>query len=139
MKVFWDTNLFIYLWENSELTDKALRLAEQLSNEGAVLCTSSLTLGEILVRPFSEEKLEEVENYVHWFQDIEIISFGQREAITFARLRGQIPALKPPDAIQLSCAVSAGATQFVTNDNRLSRLPLEKMKVTSLEDALEQG
>lgn len=138
MKVFWDTNLFIYLWENSVLTNKALQLAEQLSDEGAALCTSSLTLGEILVKPFSEERLEEVENYVRWFQEIEVVSFGQREAITFARFRGQFPAIKPPDAIQLSCALSAGAKQFITNDNRLSRLPLDEMAISSLEDAFKR-
>jgi len=138
MKIFWDTNLFIYLWESSDYTDKVLRLAERHSGDGVELCTSSLSLGEILVKPFSEGKMGEVEAYVRWFQDIEVVSFGQQEAITFARLRSQFPGLKPPDAIQLSCALSAGAGQFVTNDSRLNQLKLENMTVSSLEEALGQ-
>lgn len=138
MKVFWDTNLFIYLWENSDLTDKVLQLAKRHSEEGAALCTSSLSLGEILVRPFSKGKEAEVEDYVRWFQDIQIVPFGQREAIAFAQLRSQFSGLKPPDAIQLSCALSAGAAQFVTNDNRLSRITLGSISVLSLENALNQ-
>lgn len=136
MKIFWDTNLFIYLWENSQYTKKVLQLADQYSANGDDLCTSSLSLGEILVKPFADEQLDQVEAYVRQFQEIEVVPFGQKEAITFARLRSQFPTLKPPDAIQLSCAFENGAAQFVTNDDRLSRLTLEKMTVFSLEDAI---
>ena len=135
MKIFWDTNLFIYLWENSQHTEKVLQLADQYSANGDELCTSSLSLGEILVKPFVDEQLNQVEAYVRQLQEIEVVPFGQKEAITFARLRSQCPTLKPPDAIQLSCALEFGAAQFVTNDDRLSRIALEKMTVFSLEDA----
>lgn len=136
MKVFWDTNLFIYLWEDSHHTEKVLTLANQHAARGDELCTSSLSLGEILVKPFSDRKLEMVEAYVRQFQEIEIIPFGQREAITFARLRSQNPSLKPPDAIQLSCALESGVSHFVTNDNRLNRLDTKSMSIFSLEEAL---
>ena len=136
MRVFWDTNLFIYLWENSDLTEKAMQLVENYSSKGDQVCTSSLSLGEILVKPFCDEKLEMVEVYVRRFTEIEVLPFGQKEAITFARLRSQFPSLKPPDAIQLSCALENGAANFVTNDNRLNRLDLEAMSIFSLEEAL---
>ncbi len=136
MKVFWDTNLFIYLWENSDNAAKVLQLAGQYSANGDELCTSSLSLGEILVKPFSDKNMEGVEAYVRRFQEIEIVPFGPREAVTFARLRSQFPNLKPPDAIQLSCALETGVTNFVTNDDRLNRLNLEKLTIFSLEEAL---
>jgi predicted nucleic acid-binding protein len=136
MKVFWDTNLFIYLWENSDYTEKAIQLAEKYSSNGDELCTSSLSLGEILVKPFSDGKLEIVEAYVRRFTEIEVLPFGQKEAITFARLRSQFPVLKPPDAIQLSCALENGAANFVTNDDRLNRLSLEGMSMFSMDVAL---
>ena len=136
MKVFWDTNLFIYLWEDSENTEKVIQLADQYSANGDELCTSTLSLGEILVKPFTDGKLEQVEAYVRLFQEIEIVPFGQKEAITFARLHSQFPSLKPPDAIQLSCALESGAANFVTNDNRLNSLDLEQMTILSLEEAL---
>ncbi len=136
MKIFWDSHIFIYLWENLGFTEKVLYLAEQYAINNNELCTSSLSLGEILVKPFSDGKIEQVGNYVRKFQEIEIVSFGSREAITFARLRGQFPSLKPPDAIQLSCALEIGAAQFITNDNRLNRLNLEAMNLFSLEEAI---
>ena len=40
MKAFGDTNLFIYLWENSDYTEKVLQLARQYSASGVELCTS---------------------------------------------------------------------------------------------------
>lgn len=138
MKVFWDTNLFIYLWENSDNTEKAIQLADEYNASGVELCTSSLSLGEILVKPFSDGKLEMVEAYVRKFQEIEIVAFGSREAITFARLRGQFPSLKPPDAIQLSCGLETGAAQFITNDNRLNRLNLDNMNILSIDEAIIQ-
>lgn len=136
IKVFWDTNLFIYLWENSDYTEKVLQLANQYSATGDELCTSSLSLGEILVKPFSDGKMDQVEAYVRKFQEIEIVPFGQREAVTFARLRSQFPTLKPPDAIQLSCALETGVANFVTNDDRLNRLNLDAMTTFSLDEAL---
>ena len=136
MKAFWDTNLFIYLWENSVFTEAVLKLTDQYSEKGYDVCTSSLSLGEILVKPFSDGKMEWVEAYVRQFQEIEIIPFGTREAVTFARLRSQFPTIKPPDAIQLSCALEAGATNFVTNDDRLKKLKLEGITIQSLEEAV---
>ena len=136
MKVFWDTNLFIYLWEDSDLTDKVLQLTEKYSSNDYELCTSTLSLGEILVKPFSTREIDQVENYVKRFQEIEIVSFGTKEAITFARLRSQFASLKPPDAIQLSCALETQAAHFVTNDDRLNRLGLKDIAVFSLEEAL---
>lgn len=136
MKVFWDTNLFIYLWEDSDHTRKVIQLAEKYSSNGDELCTSSLSLGEILVKPFADRKFELIEAYVRQFQGIEIIAFGQKEAVTFARLRSQFPSLKPPDAIQLSCALESGVEVFVTNDDRLSRVSSEKISILSLDHAL---
>jgi predicted nucleic acid-binding protein len=136
MRVFWDTNLFIYLWENSVLTEKAMQLVESYSSNGDELCTSSLSFGEIVVKPFSDGTLDMVEAYVRRFTEIEVLPFGQQEAVTFARLRSQFPSLKPPDAIQLSCALENGVANFVTNNDRLNRLDLEAMSIFSLEEVL---
>ena len=77
-----------------------------------------------------------VEAYVRRFTEIEVLPFGQQEAVTFARLRSQFPSLKPPDAIQLSCALENGVANFVTNNDRLNRLDLEAMSIFSLEEVL---
>ena len=46
-KVYWDTNLFIYLIEDSgERTRRVAELDERMRERGDALFTSALTLGE---------------------------------------------------------------------------------------------
>lgn len=52
MRIFWDTNLFIYLWEGGEHAPVMDCLADFVEREQHTLATSTLTLGEILVHPF---------------------------------------------------------------------------------------
>ena len=47
MKIFWDTNLFIYLWEDSANTERVVRLAANLESRRARLCASSLTIASL--------------------------------------------------------------------------------------------
>ena len=51
-RIFWDTNLFVYLLEDKgELTERVVALRERMVERSDELLTSTLTLGEILVRP----------------------------------------------------------------------------------------
>ena len=51
-RVFWDTNLFVYLLEDKgELTDAVVSLRRRMIERSDELLTSTLTLGEILVKP----------------------------------------------------------------------------------------
>ena len=138
MKIFWDTNLFIYLWENSANTERVVRLAANLESRSARLCTSSLTIAEILVHPMRSGDDTLVANYLDRFSLIEIISFGVPEAMNFARVRARFAGVAPPDAMQVACAESAGVDLFVTNDSRLERLELPSIgTIASLDRALE--
>jgi predicted nucleic acid-binding protein len=51
---------------------------------------------------------------------VRIIPFDREGARVYARIR-QDRSIRPPDAIQLSCAAAAGTDLFITNDARLSR------------------
>ena len=51
---------------------------------------------------------------------VSVLSFDRACPRIYAQLR-QDKTLKPPDAIQLSCAASARCDLFITNDDRLSR------------------
>lgn len=86
------------------------------------LITSSLTVGEILVQPLKLGRVDLHLQYLNLFQQLEIISFGIKEADCFASLRVRYPFLRSPDAIQLSCAASSSCDLFVTNDHRLSQV-----------------
>lgn|SRR5262245_44756219 len=135
-RIFWDTNLFIYLIEDSDgLSERVATLRRRMIERGDQLFTSSLTVGEVLVKPFEvgDEGLAE-----QYRQSIStgatVIDFDSGAAAIYARLRKD-RSLRPPDAIQLACAAATEMEMFITNDDRLSQkvidgihfiVPLEK-------------
>jgi uncharacterized protein len=136
-RVFWDTNLFVYLFEgHGERTAKVRRLRERMLERSDELWTSTLTLGEILVKPVEEgaESLRQQYESV-LTETVRLIPFDREAAIRYAGIRRE-RAIRPPDAIQLACAAQAGIDLFVTNDDRLSRLSVPGIQfVVSLERA----
>ena len=51
-RIFWDTNLFIYLIEDQgEHAEKVVALLKRMIEREDDLLTSALTLGEVLVKP----------------------------------------------------------------------------------------
>jgi predicted nucleic acid-binding protein len=121
MKVFWDTNLFIYLFEEyGELTEAVLALEERMRARAATLVTSTLTIGEILVRPISLGLDDVATQYDAAIRrQAMVVPFDGAAIRNFARIRAS--GIRQPDAIQLACAAAAGVNLFVTNDDRLTR------------------
>ncbi|HEY3061063.1 MAG TPA: PIN domain-containing protein [Chloroflexota bacterium] len=121
-RVFWDTNLFVYLFEGSGESAVAVReLRERMLSRGDELCTSTLTLGEILVKPLelgNTELARRIEESI--LASARVIPFDADAARTFASIRAE-GAIRPADAIQLACAAQVRADLFITNDERLSR------------------
>ena len=119
-RIFWDTNLFIYLFEDYGVLSKAVvQLRSKMLNRGDQLLTSTLTLGEILVKPTERGDSELCGKYEHAIAAAAtMISFDVKAARVYASLRSQ-RSVKGPDAIQLACAASANVDLFVTNDERL--------------------
>ena len=121
-RIFWDTNLFVYLLEDKgELTERVVSLRKRMIERNDELLTSTLTLGEILVKPLEagDETLAR-----HYEQAITaaatVIPFDPPAAYAFATVRRD-RTIRPPDAIQLACASVAGVDMFITNDRRLNR------------------
>src|SRR5215213_7617077 len=50
-RIFWDTSLFLYLFEGGNRADEVRRLRERMIARDDRLFTSSLTIGEVLVKP----------------------------------------------------------------------------------------
>ncbi len=119
-RVFWDTNIYIYLLEESpSFVARVVRLRQSMTERGDQLVTSTFTLGEILVKPMLEGNERLVDWYRKSFPETSLlIPFGEEAAAAYARLRCD-RSLKHPDAIQLACAGSYGVDFFVTNDARL--------------------
>ena len=128
MKIFWDTNLFIYLWEKKSHAREMTALTAFMEAGQHTLATSTLTLGEILVHPSRSGREDLVAIYREAMQRLVLIPFDREAAVCFAKLRADHPALRPPDAIQLACAMTGGYGLFLTNDDRLASLA----KVTGL-------
>ena len=121
-RVFWDTNLFIYLIEDSgSRTQQVLNLYERMAERGDALFTSALTLGEVLVKPTEHQDDALRERYEQAISSgTSVLPFDTRAAPHYAEIRRD-RTIRPPDAIQLACAAAAGMDLFITNDDRLTR------------------
>jgi predicted nucleic acid-binding protein len=119
-RVFWDTNLFVYLFEEGPFTAPVEELQSRMVERGDELVTSALTLGEVLVKPrtLGDVALREHETLMR--QLASIVPFDAACAPLYAAIRAD-RSIKAPDAIQLACAAAAGVDLFITNDDRLSR------------------
>jgi predicted nucleic acid-binding protein len=121
-RVFWDTNLFIYLFEGrGHFCERVVALRERMLERGDELYTSALTLGEILVKPVGSGDEDLAAHYQRSIsQAAVVIPFSEDAAPVYARIRAD-RSLRAPDAIQLACASAAGIDLFITNDDRLAR------------------
>ena len=122
-RVFWDTNLFIYLIEGvDERAGQVASLAERMKERGDQLYTSTITLGEVLVKPLEQGRQDLVERYEATLGPpaVVLIPFDRACARIYARLRTD-RTIGAADTAQLACAAQANCDLFVTNDERLSR------------------
>jgi predicted nucleic acid-binding protein len=119
-RIFWDTNLFIYLWEDYGALSQAVEeLRVKMLHRGDQLLTSTLTLAEILVKPTAAGNTDLCRRYEEAISSVALlIPLDTKVAKIYAAIRRD-RMLKAPDVIQLACAASAAADLFVTNDARL--------------------
>jgi len=134
-RIFWDTHLFLYLFEGGTSAGDVRRLRERMMARGDRLFTSGLTLAEILVRP-AAAGAEVAHRYEHAItRAATLLPFDNAAARHYAALRAD-RSLGPVDAIQLSCAAAAGIDMLITHDERLSTMVVPGVKfITSLERA----
>lgn len=138
-RIFWDTNLYIYLFEDyGPFSQATVALRTKMLARGDQLLTSTLSLGEILVKPVENGDPALCSRYESAITATSImLPFDVKAAKVYASLRSD-RTLRPPDAIQLACAASAGVDLFVTNDTRLQAkqingiqfiVPLERVPI----------
>ncbi len=112
--IYWDTNVFIYLLNNEKpMSTRILKMLAAIDGRGDDLVTSAMTLGEVLSGKSTESERAE------WRSEIErcarILPFDRNAGLIFSDVR-RATRLKPPDAIHLATAASAGVDLFVTSD-----------------------
>ncbi|MGO9436467.1 MAG: type II toxin-antitoxin system VapC family toxin [Terracidiphilus sp.] len=136
-KVFFDTNVFIYMFEGLEPNrSRTLEIRKRMIDRGDRIVTSAMTLGEVLVRPTKLGQTSLIEQYDRAIRTTsQVISFDLQIAWRYASLRAT-HTVRNADAIQLACAAHFGVDLFITNDTRLHKLnvpgigfiaPLEKV------------
>ena len=120
-RIFWDTNLFIYLFENyGNLSERVADVRLRMLARGDELLTSTLTLGEILVKPTEIGSAELRAIYEEAITKVAtVLPFSGEVARLYAEIRRD-RSIRPPDAIQLACAAHARVDLFITNDDRLA-------------------
>ena len=133
-RIFWDTNLFIYLIEDyGDLSERVAALRKRMLSRNDQLYTSGLTLGEVLVKPTeagNEDLRQQYEAAI--VTGAVVIPFDVEAARIYATVR-QDRDIRPPDAIQLASAANARVDLFITNDDRLSEKTIPGIQfVTSL-------
>jgi len=139
MNIFWDTNLFIYLWEASgEFNEIAKTLHSRIIIHKASIVTSTLVLGELQVGPMKRGDESLALRYKSAVsQSAKVVPFDTNAADKFTFVRVNTRA-KGPDAIHLACAAAHGVDLFVTNDDKLQGLRIPGIQfVVSIETALQ--
>jgi predicted nucleic acid-binding protein len=116
--------LLIYLLDkNPKHSSRAEQLLKRSYERGDALYSSCLALGEFMAAadkashparaPLVRRKLKEM--------GFSFLPFDEGAVPAFSRLRSK-DKLKPPDAIHLACAASAGIDLFLTGDKQLVTL-----------------
>lgn len=122
-KVFFDTNVFIYMFEGLEPNrTRTLEIRKRMLDRGDRIVTSAMTLGEVLVRPTKLGQTSLIEQYDRAIRSTsQVVSFDPQIAWRYASLRAT-HSIRNADAIQLACAAHFGVDLFITNDTRLHKL-----------------
>lgn len=120
-RIYWDTMLFVYWLEDNPLYAKRVRhILSKMKQRQDQLCTSSFTVGEILVGPYKMGASEVAQQIRQVFTTplVEVIPYTLETADVYARIRAQ-HGVSPADSIHLASAAQARADLFLTNDNAL--------------------
>lgn len=119
-RIFWDSNLFIYLFENNpQYAQMVEDLYKKMLDRRDQLLTSTLTVGEVLIKPTAmgdDSLCRQYERTLN--RTAMVIPLDANVARRYAMVRATT-SIKGPDAVQLACASQAGVDLFITNDNHL--------------------
>jgi predicted nucleic acid-binding protein len=121
-RVYFDTNVFIYLVEDYPAFQTSLNeIHDSILHQEAEIFTSELTLCEVLVMPFRLNNTEVVNIYRQLIEDSGAFNLLPTKRETYIRaslIRAQM-GLKMADAIHMATAMECGCEVFVSNDTGL--------------------
>ena len=123
-RIYWDTMLFVYLMEdNPEFASRVQTIHKRIEERNDTICTSVLTIGEVLTGPHKRQCFEMIERIHEAFRnpvyEIQPFTLDIAERYAEIRARHRVP---PADAIHLATAAQSRVNLFLTNDRRLANL-----------------
>lgn len=124
--IYWDTMLFIYLWEtDSNHLARTKEIRERMLDRGDFLCTSLLTVGELLTGCYKRGQRDLASQIREALRPpaVEVLPFTLEVAERYAHIRAQ-HRLTPADAIHLATAAVSKVNLFLTNDRKLAKLTI---------------
>lgn len=128
-----DTAPVIYFIEENPTYIEVVRPFFEAMDRGSFLVvTSTVTLLEVLVHPLRSNNKKLAEEYRDILLNSGLMTLEVSSSIAeqAARLRA-VHNIRTPDSIQISAALEAGATHFLTNDIRLPDIP--SLQIISLD------
>ena len=121
-KVYFDTNIFIYMLEDLEpMKEYTERLLSRIEEQNSVIFTSELTIAECLVKPKECGNLELERIYLDQLtqnKNISLQSIDRKILIEASRIRAE-EKLKLPDSIHMATALHCNCNHFITNDKKI--------------------
>ena len=121
-RIFIDTAPIIYYLENSSLyMEKIKKFFAKCIEEKIQIVTSSITVEEYMVYPYSSGKTELADNFKKFIQymNIEVVDIDFRIAEQGAKIRAKYKDFKAMDALQIATAMLSQCDMFFTNDKQL--------------------
>jgi predicted nucleic acid-binding protein len=120
-----DTAPFIYYIEDvSPYADLVHPVFTAMENHALRAVTSTVTLAEILTKPFAEKNFplaDELKFTLKSFSALSVITIDEKLAEAAALIRAR-HRIRLPDALQLAAAIQGEAGVFLTNDKRVRQV-----------------
>jgi len=129
-RIFWDSMLFIYLFQKDpNYWERVASLRRQSVERGDEICTSYLALGEILAGAYrdKDERTAQAIRDGMARSNIRLLPFDQQSVELFAKVRAE-HRTAAADTIHLACAASYGVDLFITEDKKLHKLRIPGIK-----------
>ncbi len=119
-RLYLDTNIFIALAEGADDLSRALwDIVGIQKPDELFLCTSELTLAELLVRPYRQKDDELLRLYDNWLVSgglFEVAPIDKPILWGAAIIRAGYSTIRLPDAIHLSTALRMGCSHVLSAD-----------------------
>ena len=133
--VYVDAAPFIYFMEKNLVYEKPLDAFFSLLDDGSVnVITSTLTLAEVLVKPYRHKEWMLAERYESIFEgtpELTLVSVDAEIGRLAARLRASY-TLRTPDAVHLATAMIHEADFFLTNDGDFRKVDATNARLPRL-------